>query len=240
MASVTCRQAISEVVGDLRALQMDDHISNRYVLSKLKGYNAIFIKREADQRRLYKSSDVWYTIECFEMKPAKVSDCCNISIPFCSTFMKSVKKIPETYSTNFGNIIREVSSINNEVQYEQVTPRQYAAIQLRPFKSKKKRYYWIENDHIIIPNSEVELIKITAGFKDVFEAKKASACYNSAKFPCEGPLDQTFLCPEYLWEVVRSEAVKDLFNFYKRTVPDNFPDLNSDQKAPTPENPQQQ
>lgn len=230
MATLTNRAAVSEVVNDLRALGMDDHISYRYILAKLRGFAAIFIKREADLRRLYKSSDVWFTVPCVEMKPAKVSDCCNVSLPFCTSFMKSVKKLPETYSTNFGNVIREVSSINNTVNFEQVTPRQFQAIGLREYRSRIKKYYWIENDYIIIPESDVEVIKITAAFKSAIDAKRFSSCYNEALEACASPLEQPFLCPEYLWEVVRQEAVKDLFSFYKRNILDAYPDDNTNNK----------
>lgn len=222
MAAITVRKAISEVVNDLRALQVDDHISQRFVLGKLIGFNANFIKKEADMRRLYKSNDIWFTVPCVQMKPAKVTDCCNIDIPFCDSFMKSVKPLPRTYTGNQGNIIRELSSINNTVLFEQVTPRQFQSIAQRQYRSKKKKYYWIENDYIVIPESDVEVVKITAGFIDVYEAKKISSCTQPS--PCEGPLDQPFLCSEYLWELVRSETVKDLFNFYKRNQPDFYPD----------------
>lgn len=220
---MTNREVISEVVNDLRALGVDDHVSLRYILAKLQGYTAIFVKREADLRRLYRSSDIWTTIECFKLRPAVVSECCNITIPFCNSLMKSVEKLPETYSTNFGNVIREVSSINNTVLFEQVTPRQYQAIKLRPFHSKKKKYYWIENGYLVVPDSDVELVKVTGYFKDPDAAKRASAC-SEQEDSCNSPLDEKFTCPEYLLQVVKQETIKDLFNFYKRVIPDQAPD----------------
>lgn len=205
------REAVSEVINDLRALNITQRISERYVLGKLKHFNALFLKRENDKLRLSYYDNIWHTIECIKMIPADVSECTNTRLPKIFSYIKSEKPLPEVYSYSNGPLIKDLMTLDEGHTFLHTTLEDFKNISKREFKGKE-RYFWIRNNHIIIPNGTAEMINITACFKNIDEAKKINECSDNCVFP----LDEEFPCPLHLFQVVRQETTKDLFSFYKR------------------------
>lgn len=230
MANLTNRQIISDIITDLRAVNLDDKVPKRYILNKLRDFAALFIKRDAELRRLLNISDIWTDVSCVEMCEAPLVECCDIDIPDCTMVMKSKKKIPETYET----IYRELLEVHNPTyarEFKQVTPKEYKNIKLREFQDRRIKYYWISNGFLIIPDSFVQIVTLRGVFVNPADAKKLNSCLSSEGEGCVSTLDQQFVCPDYLLPVVKQEVLKDLFNFYKRNVLDESPNLNTNLKV---------
>lgn len=249
---MTNRELISEVIGDLRALQVDDRISERYVLSKLKRYNALFLKRENDQLRLYDDNNVWYPIECLEMEeldPKAYPDGCKGSnvIGKIHNYTRSRFPIPQLYSSKNGPLIREIQTLDDAGIYQPSTPTEYARIINREYRNPNIRYYWFDGmGRLVIPNSATKMVTIVASFMEPWKALMIDACRNTyvqeiSTVPiddscsdttqtttvtaiCPEPLDDPFLCPTHLISTVKEASTKDLFEFYKRTITDPVPD----------------
>jgi hypothetical protein len=229
MANLTNRQIISDIISDLRAVNLDDKVSKRHILNKLRGFAALFIKRDTDTRRLLNISDIWVDVPCVELCEAPLIDCCNIDIPNCKFVMKSKKKLPEVYETFY----KELLEVHNPVyakEFRQITPKEYKNILAREFQDKRIKYFWISNGHLIIPDSMVEVVTLRGAFINPAEAKKLSGCLEGDD-KCISLLDQPFNCPDYLIPVIKQEALKDLYNFYKRTVTDESPNQNNNTKV---------
>jgi len=230
MPNLTNRQIISDIVSDLRASNLDDKVSKRYILNKLRSFAATFIKRDAESRRLMNLTDLWTDVDCVPLCPTPLVDCCNEDIPDCTTVMKSIHKIPDTYETFYGELL-EVHNPIYAKEFRQTTPKAYKNIKLREFKDKKIKYYWLSNGYLIIPDSMVQTVTLRGVFADPSAAKKLSECADKNEDKCSGILDQPFVCPDYLVSIVKQETLKDLFGFYKRVTTDENPDLNNNIKV---------
>lgn len=230
MANLTNRQIISDIVNDLRALNVDDRVSKRYILNKLRDYAALYIKRDAEARRLLGISDLWTDVQCVELCEAPITECCSIEISECDMVMKSKIKLPETYETMYKDLI-QIFNVKYAKEFKQITPQEYKDILVREFKDKRIRYYWLQNGYIVVPDTLIDTVNIRGIFVDPAEAKKMSSCREDEDDKCVSKLDQRFICPDYLLAIVKQETLKDLFNFYKRNVLDESPNINTNIKV---------
>lgn len=228
---MTVREITSELSHDIRAHSGDDRISPRYILSKLKDIAALLIKRENDQFRLFNQQDIWTTIDCLELQEFDKAKCCDIQIDKCRFMMRSVEELPEIFSYRAGPVIREVMSIDGSVNFLPTTPTGYKAILDREFRDKRLKYFWLENRRIVIPDSQVKKIKVTAYFRDHYEAKQVGCTETFTSNNCQSALDEEFQCPVHLLSTVKQECLNILLNSYKRVVPDELVDGNSNNKT---------
>lgn len=222
----TNREAISDIINDLRKLSIDDRISERFVLSKLKEFNALYLKRENDKRRLFYYDDIWQEIPCIEMKEVDYINCGNINAPRYIRYTKSVEPLPEFYTYANGNLIRDVVSIDGGYDYQPLNERDYRKVLKREF-SFENRYYWITNGHLVIPNGPLK-VTVTGCFIDPDKAEMLNSCNKES---CINVLDHKFPCPAHLYAVVRQETTKDLFSFYNRNIIDELPDMDNNIKS---------
>jgi hypothetical protein len=228
MANLTNRQVISDIIGDLRAINLDDKVSKRYIHHKLLDYTALLIKRDADARRVVNISDIWLEVQCVEFEQVPLVDCCDVDVPNCTTVARSCKKIPETMETFYKELL-EVHNLTYAKEFRQITPKEYKNIKLRPFQDKRIKYFWFSNGHIVIPDCLIESATIRGVFINTAEAKKLSSCYEQSS-KCVGILDERFVCPDYLVPAVKQQVLQDLFNFYKRSILDEDPNLDTNDK----------
>lgn len=254
---MTNREIIAEVVNDLRAQQVDDRISERYVLSKLKNTNALFLKRENDKLRLYDDNNVWFLLECLEMEsldPKSYPDGCKgtNTIGKIYNYTRSKYPIPQIYSAAVGPLVREVQTMDDSGLYQPTTPAEYAKIINREYRNPNIRYYWFDGSRrLVIPNSQATLVTMNAAFRDPWQVRLIDACRSTSTTEvstvpngdvcgptptvtsptmCPEPLDDPFLCPEHLLSTVKESATKDLFEFYKRVITDPVSDNDNNSK----------
>jgi hypothetical protein len=228
MANLTNRQIISDIIGDLRAVNLDDKVSKRYIHNKLLGYAATLIKRDVDARRLLNISDIWIDVPCVEFCQVPLVDCCDIDIPNCMTVAKSKKRIPETMESFY----KELLELHNPLyakEFRQITAKEYKNITAREFRDRRIKYFWLQDGYIIVPDSLMEVGTVRGVFLNPAEAKKLSSCSDEPN--CVSLLDQRFVCPDYLITPVKQQVLQDLFNFYKRGVLDESPNLNTNKKV---------
>jgi hypothetical protein len=230
MAAITNRQIISDIVNDLRALNLDDRVSKKYILSKLRSYASLFIKRDADTRRLLNIAEIWTNIPCVELCEVPLVDCCNIDIPNCKSVMRSRKKIPELLQTLYKELIQVFNPIYSK-EFIATTPQQYKNIINRAYVDPRLKYYWLSNGYLIVPDAMISTITIRGVFLNPHEALQLNSCDTDEVSDCVSILDQPFTCPDYLISVVKQETLKDLFNFYKRVTVDEEPNLNTNEKV---------
>lgn len=225
----TNRQIISDISTDLKAANLDDKVSKRFILNKLRAYAKTFIRQDAESRRLLNITDLWTDVPCVEMCEVPLVDCCNEDIPDCTTVMRSKYKIPPTYETSYGELLQVHNPIYGK-EFRQITPKSYKNIVAREFRDKRIKYYWMSNGYLVIPDSMVKTVTLRGVFEDPAAALKLDSC-SSDNNPCPRLLDQKFVCPDYLESVIKQAVLQDLFNYYKRVTPDENPNLNSNIKV---------
>lgn len=208
---MTVREFISTIRNELNSITLDGRVSNRFIFSKVIQYAEIILKRDSDSRRLFNSTNLFKVDNCFKLKESNINDCCTIALPKCRTIMKSVTKLPSFYSSIYGNLLI-ITSIDDSQRFEQTTPENYKNILNREFKPKVS-YYWIENGYLVLPNSDIEIVKLRY----------------IPKLEIKNGLDFDLGIPEWLLSDILKYVVADIRNTL--SIPkDENPDANINNK----------
>ena len=226
------RQMISDVRNSLNTINLDDWIPARFIHSKLISTTSLFLKREADERRLFLYPDVWTTIQKFDLTGSTLVSCSSIDIPQCDTVMMSVKKLPKIFTNRYGYFI-QINSIDFDRGYTQVTPERYKKEMNRRYRDPNKRYFWLYNDYLVIPNCNVESVTVRAIFKNKAEALRLDNCIDCddcGPSACISVLDQDFPAPSHLIEDIIDATTKTIAGTRKSIQADEYPNLNADEK----------
>lgn len=225
----TIRDMVAELQTDLKAYNIDQHVSKRYIYNKLKDASFFIIKRE-ELIKMFRQRELFVSIDCFEMEEVPTVSCCNIDIPTCDTVMRSKRKIPKLFTTTNVNNFLLVTNIKGGT-YNLTTPSAYQRIIEQEYRDKAQKYYWILNEYIIVPEGP-EVISLHGIFVESEEAKKLSACYDkkediNSNGYCKTKLDNNFNCPDHLLFNVKDMALSSILKAYAQIPNDDNPNGNS-------------
>lgn len=225
----TIRDMVSELQTDLKAYNLDQHVSKRYIYSKLKDATSFIIKRE-ELIKMFRQRELFVPINCFEMEEVPLISCCNVDIPTCDTVMRSKNKLPKLFANTFINNFLLVTNVKGTM-YNLTTPSSYQRIMDQEYRDKSQKYYWIAGEYIIIPEGP-EVISVSGIFIESEEAKKLSSCYDSkedinSNGYCKTKLDNNFNCPEHLLFNVKDMALSSLLKAFAQIPNDDNPNGNS-------------
>lgn len=219
---------VSEIRHDLKALNKDGYISARYILSKAYDYVAYLINNRP-LFKFFRSTDIFTTATCVEMKRIKSYDCCIAEFRACNEIMRSKKKFPKILNIK-GNAIQFVMNMTNGEEYE---PLRNAA----DYNNSKKRqfgnlfkYYYFDDDYLYLLNSTNELVNVNAAFLDQDELKGLSACDKEESENCASKLDNKFICPDEYRSTIKEQLLQIILN-RERIPTDERPDMDSNQKT---------
>lgn len=224
--SPTVAQVISDVRNDLNSVSLDGHLPSRYLHNKLIDTAKLFMKREADDRRIQQYQSIWVTVDSFEMEETPLVGCSDIPIPSCTKVMKSKLQLPAIYSTRYGYLLN-ISSVDYNREYMQFTPRAYAQAKTRRYHNPDKRYFWIYNGYLIIPDSLVQSVTLRAVFCYKDQGLKLDSCNDPS---CIRLLDQEFTAPGHLLDDIKSKTVQVIAGIRDKIPSDEYPNLNSLEK----------
>lgn len=218
---MSIREFIGVIKGNLNNSSPDISLSGEHIYWIGINIAKLFIKRETDSRKLFKNSSLFKTINCFELKEVNAAQC-GINIP-CNTIMKSVKKLPELYLSNFGSLI-QVFNLTNDVDYKEVSITKYKNLKNQKFKPLNTKYFWIEDGYLYIPDSNVKMVKINGIFSDI-EAFNELNSVNT----CGSILDTELQIPDYMLTSIIEATTKQVS--YALSIPkDEDTNLNSNDR----------
>lgn len=164
------------------------------------------------------------------METVPAADCQEIQPLVKEYIAKSVDKIPATYTSAAGDMIRDLNSVfPYGKEYRIVTPKEYKAIRKRRFQDPSFGYAFIIQDYLYIPDSEIEKVTITG----VFINPKEAGILNGDD-PCIPFLDYIFYAPEYLVKAVHDMVLMDLMKANQAVKKDEDTDLNENDKGAPP------
>jgi hypothetical protein len=222
----TVSEVISDVRNDLNRVNLDGYLPSKYLHSRLLGVAKLFMKREADDRRLYLYPDIWVTINDLEMGETNLIGCSDLAIPYCTKIMKSSVKLPEIYTTRYGYLLN-ISSVDYGKNYTQTTPKDYIKIKSRKYQNPNLRYFWIYNNHLVIPEAMVKSVTLRAIFCDKAQGLRIEGCNQPE---CIKTLEQAFTVPGHLLDNVKDFTVKSIAGVKDKIQPDEYPNLNLNRK----------
>ena len=227
----TNKEFVSRIVNDLRAVNKDRNISRRHVLHIGKEKAAFLIAQKWDELTLNKEEGLVTHINCVEFESIDVKRCDIFEFKLCRSLMKSVKKIPELIYGKNGPAILHVTTVDGEKQYQYINPREFNSISKRKYTIKEKRYFYIKDGHVYLPNSDTELLDLSIISLNKKESDKCSTCGDSSskETKCKSIWDYEFVCPDRFYDLVAKDTLQELASIWRGTPEDNNPNLNSNE-----------
>lgn len=222
----TIREAISEVMNDLRVLNVDEYIPKKYIHHKLISFTQTLVKRDSDNRRLFQQRYLYKSIPCMELEEMSYTECCEYDLGVY--ILRTKDKIPKTLSTIYKSGITVLPILNNNILFKETTPTAYRDIKRRKYRSPNVIYFWISDDRLCFPETTIGAVRVEGMFIDTDTLNKLID-----KDKCIPILDSEFICPDYLFEDVKKMTTMDILQSYSKPS-DEVPDMNSNNKQVNP------
>lgn len=213
----TLREIISTIRNVLKTVNLDDRIPNRMIAHLIQTYTTLFIRREADSRKIYKEAYLFQTI-CVDFAPYHPEAGCHPILTYqCNEWVKSVNPIPELYTNNYSSFLKGYS-LDEEHTYTYKTIDGIITASKQEFGTN--RFFSLENNYIIIKNPILKQLK----FRGLFvKPQNLSAC--------QSVLDTPLYIPQHLLADLERSVISDLLKMNKTLTEDELPNLNNLQKT---------
>lgn len=212
----TIGEAISRVRNTLKAVKEDPFLTDRTIYFALQKYAQTLIKREDNQFRLMRMSQIFKVLPYIELIDVDKVDAGCLGVYSECYFKRSKEKLPAILNGMFGPIIRTVSSIDGSIEMFRTEPGTWISMtKSTTFKYNKRPYFWYLNGYIYCPNIDWDAIRIEAIFEGVLDT-----C--DTEDNCLARQDQPFVLPEYLFSEVEQFVVKELT--MSMSIPSDGPD----------------
>lgn len=218
-------ELVSRVSNQLRMVNKDDYISDRFVLSTAKTIARKFITQKIQRRSIDRDLSLYKEVPCIEFEPVDIYSCKFVEFKSCDKVSKSKIKIPDLIFTRYGSSIKELYSIDRKYNFTESTLYQLRNDSERAGSSEtlSNKFYLLE-DHIYIPD-HVEVLHGLVLSLDHYDLDEACGCTEN----CESAWEKQFVCPDSMLEDVISYTIQNL-SMTKQIPEDEKPDLNSNSK----------
>jgi len=199
----TIGEAISRVRNALKAVKEDAFLTDRTIYFALSKYAKTLIKREDNQFRLMKMSQIFQVLPYIELIDVDRVEAGCIGVYSECYFKRSKDKLPSILDGMFGPIIRTTSSIDGSIEMFKTDPGTWVSItKSSTFRYNKRPYFWYLNGYIYCPNIDWDAIRIEAIFEN-----QAETCDTD---PCLIKQDQPLAIPDYLFAEAEQFVMKEL------------------------------
>jgi hypothetical protein len=199
----TIGEAISRVRNTLKAVKEDSFLTDRQIYFSITKYGKTLIKREDNQFRLMKMSQLFKVLPYVELIDVDKVEAGCVGVYSGCYFKRSKEKMPSILDGMFGPLFRTVSSIDGTLELFRTDPGTWASItKSTTFKYNKRPYFWYLNGYIYVPNVEWDAIRVEAMFEN-----DVPICDEEMCTPMQ---DQPLNIPEYLFSEVEQFVLQEL------------------------------
>lgn len=212
------RELISQVKNQLRMVNADYKISNKFIWLIIDKHVRWLIKREGEKMRLVKNQFLFQTLKCVEVEEAPaIDDCCGIRSR--CTVQRTKHKLPKLYEDGYGVVIKSVYSLDGSQEFQPISIQQYIRKLENPnSKYDKALYYYYNNGWLYFPKSKIKMVMVKGYFEEDI-AKYNHCCDDYDIDPCKTKLDEQLNLPDYLLGELLEHVIKDLI-VTKQVQPD--------------------
>ena len=226
---MTNSDIVSRIVNSLNSLQKDDRVSRRYILNVARSKSEFLISSKLNDRSIYREDNLYTTIDCFKLKRIDVTRCDIIEFRNCKNIMKSVKKLPKLIYSKYGNSLKEITTIDGNIDFKATTPRQFRKDRDRQGTDTEVKFY-VKDGYLYLLDTEVELVSL---YLLTLETEKLDElCDCKHKDECKSLWEYEFIYPSKLIEPIVQESVKEVAA--RKGIPqDTNPNLDNNQKVKT-------
>jgi hypothetical protein len=198
----TIAESISRVRNGIKAVDADSFITDRLIYSNLLKYVKMFIKRQDGQTSQAKFNSLYKRIPCVDLIDVdKVAACCDIQSGV--KIKRSKEKLPSILEGSNGPLLRTVASIDGSVEVFRTTPQLYTSLQKTSgFKYNNKKYYWLLDGYLFIPNVEWDSAQIDG----IFEGSISGLTCDDE---CQSVQSQYLNIPPDLFAQIEQQVIND-------------------------------
>lgn len=221
-------ELVSRVINSLNSLNKDSRISKRYILHVATEKAIFLMAQKFRDRSLFRESNLFKTIDCFELKKIDKVSCDIVEFRTCNTVMKSVDKLPRLIFFKYGSSLKEVTNIDYGFEFKPSTISQFRRNKRRK-EFGKDHFFYIKDDYLYLPESDVKRVSLYLYSPNEFDIIKANGCSTNQ---CPNPWDLDFICSDKLMDIVLQETIKEV-SLRLQIPEDENPNLDSNIKSKT-------
>ena len=222
-AIMTKKKIVDRIKTELRRLSKDRWMSNRFILSVLENKMSFLLSQKLRDRTLYRESNLYSQIGCFEFEKIDRIKCDIIEFRTCQKIMKSKHKLPELLYSRFGDSIKIVSNLDQTETLQKTIPTDYIRN-----KKRKQNYnppaYYERGGYLYLLNTQMEAAFIELLTLDTETAENLDC--DCEKNPCKSALEYNFIGSDKLIEPVIQQTLQELAQTYLQIPTDEKPDNN--------------
>lgn len=207
--AITIGESVSRVRNVLKSVKEDPFITDRFIYSIIIKYAKTLIKRDSKLENFFKNESLFKELPCVELIDVDKVDACCTSIKTKCFFKRSKDKLPKIQSITSGPIIKSVSTLDYSERAVRTQPQLYTNLtNTSGFKYNNKKYYWIVNDYLYIPNVEWEAIRIQAMFDEDINSEICSLGEDANN--CTPEQDRELAIPEHLFSEIEQMVLNEI------------------------------
>jgi hypothetical protein len=189
----TLRSHVSAIRSLSKLFSADNRITARALAYEIRSTVLQLIKQQTDKRRLWQSPNLFTRINCIELEPASLAECCNFR-GVC-TIRKSKYKLPRIAEGLFGLLIQGVYSIDSSTSFKYSSPERYTNLKKLGLACLPD-CYWIADHHLYVTAEHLERVTLLA-YPEEDIPSGLEACSDQSN-GCINPLDRSFYIPGFL------------------------------------------
>lgn len=222
---MTKGEFISRITNGLNALSKDQRISKRYILHVGERIVEDFLAKHLRDGRLTRDIDLITYIDCLRMEPLDMVKCDIIEFKRCHKLMRSVCKLPDIFTADYGNSIVSVYSVDELTEIKPITLQQYRRNLTRRGKADNL-FYYEKDGYLYIPDSEVRTVSlelITMKPEQIID--NGCYCEDEEVEECRDIYQERFIIPSKFIDNVVKATIQEVA--FKKQIPtDSNPNLN--------------
>lgn len=214
MSRTTIGEIVSRVRNEIKSVNQDAFITDRFLYSIISKHGKWLMKREDGKNKLMSFNSIFQTLDLVELiEIDKVEAQCS-GIRSGITIKRTKEKVPAFMQGYWGPLIRIITSLDGSEELMPTNPTTYLAqSKQKSSKYNTTKYYWYLNDHLYFPNLDWEAVRIEGAFED-----DISAFNCNDKDNCLIRQNQPLNIPDYLHGEMEAQVLKDLMVMYQIPV----------------------
>tara|TARA_R110000868_G_scaffold134778_2_gene346994 strand:+ start:1417 stop:2109 length:693 start_codon:yes stop_codon:yes gene_type:complete len=211
MSKTTIGEVLSRVRNQLKAVRQDAFLTDRFLYSVVSKHAKWLMKREDSQNKLMKFNSIFNTLDNVPLIEVDRIEggCTGLSTNI--KMMRTRDLIPVFMQGYWGPLIRQVTSLDGQIDFQPLTPTQYVTLaKSKNFKYNTTNYYWYLNDYLYFPDIEWPSIRIEGVFEGDISEYKCIDCKENHQYYCISRQDDYINIPDYLFGEIETNVMKDM------------------------------
>lgn len=210
------------ILTTLRRDSKDRFLSRRYVLNILEEKMTFLLSQKLRDRSLYRESNLYTTLECYEFEEIENIKCDIIEFRRCESIMKGKKKLPTLIYSRYGDSINYISNLDVSIEITETNPKKYINDKKRR-SYKPKPMYYIKDGFPYLVDTKMEVGEINLLTLDTERAEEVTC---KGKDKCKPSIDYEFIGSDKLRDIAVQQTLQEIAGTFLQIQPDENPDNN--------------